>query len=421
MGATCLEVASPPGEPQCCSMKVAGSRYGGGGSHKPPHTDSSLRWAPKGLKVSALQQDLHRRTAADRCGAARGSEISLASVTAAARLAEGLWYSGDFAAAASAYADAQHMCERLAGLKPGPKTELRLAELLVSRALAELKVASASATAAGGASAHVAAGVEAPLDLLHKARDLAHRHEVVKCSTDAAVKGFDDDEDEELAVDAIGGRGRPLDEVSHAKRQAARAAMIAAVAAHGLGSLWQTRGDVARARGYLEEALARLGEARLGGQTPRPVGAAGRAPRYAYLEEVQRSLLRCGPGPFGAAPSAGSGAEAGSAGLAAPVWWRYSGLAEILSAQGQADAALAHRLCAAALMDDEASAEPAVGAMPEVRCGAWLDIADNFAEVGDSDTAQIYRDRAYRYAQSIGLPLSSAVRRRAWAAVQPLR
>lgn len=193
------------------------------------------------------------------------------------------------------------------------------------------------------------------------------------------------------------------------------------------------------AKQYFESAMFRLREARALWRTPRgPSGAPLRVPRHIYMEEVQRGLAVVKQG------RGGGGAELpGPLASLAPLWWRHGGLAEELAAGGEADAALAHRLCASTLLAAEASgagllgvgsaadedddedggarerAEFADGATDEARCAAWLDIADDLERRGDHETAAIYRDRAFRLAKSGGLDPSSPMRRRAFKSLQP--
>eukprot|EP00928_Gymnodinium_smaydae_P032488 TRINITY_DN23518_c0_g1_i1.p1 TRINITY_DN23518_c0_g1~~TRINITY_DN23518_c0_g1_i1.p1 ORF type:complete len:285 (-),score=52.94 TRINITY_DN23518_c0_g1_i1:203-952(-) len=208
----------------------------------------------------------------------------------------------------------------------------------------------------------------APLDLLHRAHGIAQKH------------------------------------LMSVAPWAARAALVNAVALHNLGILAYDRGDQTRARELLEGALSSLNEARaVAPPTPRDPDAPARIPRFAYTEQIQRNLVHSGV----------------SLQLETPSWWRHGGLAAQFDALGHSDAALAHRLCASALLGDSKSGagefdEP--GACTDVaRCELWLDVANGYESRGDEESAKVYRDRAYRHARDAGFSASSSIRKRCWA------
>merc|ERR1712107_382161 len=106
--------------------------------------------------IDALWQEFRRHAPLD----GRHKQPSFACTVTAARLAEGLWRLGSVAEAASTFGEANMRCEDLVANQPGPRAELLLAEVSLSRALA-LKESGQPATES--------------LELLHRALDLAKK------------------------------------------------------------------------------------------------------------------------------------------------------------------------------------------------------------------------------------------------------
>mmetsp|Transcript_129345 Transcript_129345/g.241980 ORF Transcript_129345/g.241980 Transcript_129345/m.241980 type:complete len:365 (-) Transcript_129345:44-1138(-) len=344
MGAACVEVERCAEIPPRMAPEVSGRK-------RSVPLGASLRAASAPLRIEALWNAFNKHVAAD----SGHSAYSPACARAAAELADAVWRAGDAIEACRIFKEAHERCEALPRVRPGPVSDLLLAEVMLSRAITIREVGQKLPQ-------HSLIAAAPPLsELLIRVEELAHRHELASGP------------------------------------QASRAALLAAVAAQNLGALCAEHGDEESARAHFEEARTRLYEARACGGTPRRIGAAPRPPRHAYLTTMQRTLQH------GAMESDAS----------APMWWWRGGLAEAACLftgvdLGVADAALAQRLSGSALLGNGGAEEDDMAEIAangnkcttETCCRAWLDFADELSENGDKESAHMFRIRTYKLAQS---------------------